>query len=56
METLTDGSQLAELDLKTRGVGEFLGTRQSGWDTLRTADWLDFKLIEQVKRVQAKLG
>ncbi len=55
LETLTDGSQLAEFDLKNRGVGEFLGTRQSGWDTLRTADWLDFKLIEQVKRIQEKV-
>ncbi len=52
---VNDGSQLAEIDLQTRGVGEFLGTRQSGWDTLRTADWLDLRLIEQVKRVQDQI-
>src|SRR5690606_38040759 len=30
LETLNDGQALAELDLQKRGVGEFLGTRQSG--------------------------
>lgn len=30
MEETNDGFKLAEIDLKTRGAGEVLGTRQSG--------------------------
>jgi ATP-dependent DNA helicase RecG len=55
LETLNDGQALAELDLQKRGVGEFLGTRQSGWDTLEIASWLDLELVKQVKRVQEKI-
>lgn len=55
LETLNDGQALAELDLQNRGVGEFLGTRQSGWDTLEIASWLDLELVKQVKRVQEKI-
>ncbi|MFN9984478.1 MAG: helicase-related protein, partial [Pirellula sp.] len=33
-----DGFALAELDLKLRGPGELLGTRQTGLPTLRIAD------------------
>jgi ATP-dependent DNA helicase RecG len=32
---LRDGFQLAEEDLKLRGIGEFFGTRQHGWSELR---------------------
>lgn len=55
LETIHDGQTLAELDLQTRGVGEFLGTRQSGWDTLEIASWLDLELVKQVRRVQEKV-
>ena len=34
----TDGFALAEVDLKLRGSGELLGTRQSGWGELRALD------------------
>jgi ATP-dependent DNA helicase RecG len=32
MTGTTDGFQIAEADLKLRGTGDFLGTRQSGDD------------------------
>lgn len=56
LETISNGTELAELDLANRGVGEFLGTRQSGWDTLQIASWLDLELLKQVKRVQQELA
>ena len=46
-----DGFRLAELDLRQRGPGEFLGTRQSGYEvaTLRLATLLDIPLIEKAR-------
>ncbi len=38
MEATTDGFRIAEEDLKIRGPGEFLGTRQSGLPDLRFAN------------------
>jgi ATP-dependent DNA helicase RecG len=35
MESTTDGFQLAEADLRMRGPGDFLGTRQSGLPDLQ---------------------
>jgi ATP-dependent DNA helicase RecG len=55
LESITDGQRLAELDLKSRGVGEFIGTKQSGWNTLEIATWFDLQLIEQVKRLQNQI-
>lgn len=49
-----DGFVLAERDLKQRGPGEFLGTRQSGYASgLRMASLTDVKLIEKA-RAQAQ--
>jgi ATP-dependent DNA helicase RecG len=50
MESTTDGFKLAEYDLDQRGPGEFLGTRQSGFTNLRTAEITDIKLIEKARR------
>lgn len=55
LETINNGAELAEIDLANRGVGEFLGTRQTGWDTLQIASWLDLDLLRQVKRVQTEI-
>ncbi len=48
---LHDGFRLAELDLRQRGPGEFLGTRQSGYEvaSLRLATLLDIPLIEKAR-------
>lgn len=40
-----DGNALAEYDLKRRGSGELLGTRQHGFGTLQFASWFDTELI-----------
>lgn len=49
MESTTDGFVLAEHDLLQRGPGEFLGTRQSGFTTLRLANITNVKLIERAQ-------
>lgn len=42
----SSGFELAELDLKLRGAGDVLGTKQSGFGNLKIADWSDTKLIK----------
>ncbi len=49
MESTNDGFILAEHDLKQRGPGEFLGTRQSGYAGLRLANLTDVHLIEKAR-------
>lgn len=50
MVETNDGFKLAELDLKQRGPGEFLGTRQSGYaTTLKMASLTDVTLIEKAR-------
>jgi len=44
-----DGFELADIDLKLRGPGEFLGTRQSGYLALRFASLADIQMIEQCR-------
>jgi len=51
MEATTDGFVLAEADLRMRGPGDFLGTRQSGLpdlSMLRTG--FDSRTLEQARR------
>jgi ATP-dependent DNA helicase RecG len=45
-----DGFQIAEMDLKLRGPGEFFGTRQSGLPSLRVANILRDQEILEVAR------
>ncbi len=50
MTKTNNGFELAELDLQTRGPGEFLGTRQAGFaSTLKMASITDVKLIEKAR-------
>jgi ATP-dependent DNA helicase RecG len=54
MVRTNSGFELADLDLKIRGPGEFLGTRQAGFaSTLRMASITDVALIEKA-RTQAQ--
>ncbi len=54
MVTTHNGFELADLDLKLRGPGEFLGTRQAGFaSSLKMASITDVALIEKA-REQAK--
>jgi ATP-dependent DNA helicase RecG len=51
MSETNDGFILAERDLQQRGPGDFLGTRQSGFDQqLRLASLGDIRLIEKAQR------
>ena len=54
MVNTNSGFELADLDLKIRGPGEFLGTRQAGYaTTLKMASITDVVLIEKA-RAQAQ--
>ncbi len=54
MARTNSGFELADLDLKTRGPGEFLGTRQAGFaSSLKMANITDVALIEKA-RAQAQ--
>ncbi len=50
MVSTNDGFVLAEKDLEQRGPGQFLGTRQSGYEDLNMANLLDVRLIEKARR------
>ncbi|MEX1212381.1 MAG: ATP-dependent DNA helicase RecG [Balneolaceae bacterium] len=51
-----DGFQIAEADLKLRGPGDFLGTRQSGLPEFRHADIVeDRPLLEQARTIALSL-
>jgi len=49
MTKTNDGFILAETDLKLRGPGDFLGTRQAGYANLRMANITDVYLIEKAR-------
>lgn len=49
MERTADGFELAEVDLETRGPGEYFGTRQAGLPDLRVAKLTDHRLIDRAR-------
>jgi ATP-dependent DNA helicase RecG len=50
MAETNDGFILAERDLQQRGPGDFLGTRQAGYASLRMASLTDVALIEKARK------
>jgi ATP-dependent DNA helicase RecG len=55
MTETNDGFKLAEYDLKHRGPGDFLGTRQSGYLGLKLASLTDLDLILRARKAAQKI-
>jgi ATP-dependent DNA helicase RecG len=53
MARTQDGFELAELDLKMRGPGEFFGTRQAGLPEFRVVNLLRDREILEIAKVEA---
>jgi ATP-dependent DNA helicase RecG len=51
----SNGSELAKLDLKFRGPGEFYGTAQKGFPKLKLASLFDYALMKQARDQAIKL-
>jgi ATP-dependent DNA helicase RecG len=49
-----DGFRIAEEDLKLRGAGEMLGTRQSGMPTFKLADFAAHEDLLELARADAR--
>jgi ATP-dependent DNA helicase RecG len=54
METVSDGMELAELDLKMRGQGDIFGTMQSGVKNFKIASVYNTELLEKAKKEAEK--
>ena len=55
MRETNDGFRIAEEDLRLRGPGEILGTRQSGEEAFRVAKVEDVEELAQVAQDDARL-
>ncbi|MFZ5844954.1 MAG: helicase-related protein, partial [Patescibacteria group bacterium] len=55
LETIHNGPELAELDLKLRGPGELFGTKQHGLPELKIASLADSEIIYQSQQAVHKL-
>ncbi len=56
MAETNDGFEIAEADLKLRGPGDFLGTKQSGMPEFRVADIVEDQwILEQAKSAAWKI-
>lgn len=55
MENYSDGFELAKIDLKLRGSGDFYGTEQKGFPELKMANLLDYDLMNQAKGEAEKI-
>ncbi|WP_081630748.1 ATP-dependent DNA helicase RecG [Thioalkalivibrio sp. ALE16] len=56
MRRTDDGFEIAEVDLKLRGPGELLGTRQTGDRSFRVADWTrDQDLLDEATTLAARI-
>ena len=55
MEQYNSGFELAEIDLKLRGVGNIFGTSQHGYLKMKVADFTDSGLIRQSREEAEKI-
>jgi ATP-dependent DNA helicase RecG len=55
LESLSNGLQIAEEDLKRRGAGEIYGTRQSGGVKLKVANIADVPFLLKVRKAAERL-
>ena len=55
VERVDDGFELAEEDLRIRGPGDYLGTRQSGLPDLRVARLTDHDILSLARREAIRL-
>ena len=55
LERISDGFSLAEEDLKLRGPGDYLGTRQSGLPAFKVAQLTDHEIVALARREAANL-
>jgi ATP-dependent DNA helicase RecG len=55
VERVSDGFQLAEEDLRLRGAGDYLGTRQSGLPDLRVARITDQDILSLARKEAARI-
>ena len=55
LERTDNGIELAELDMKTRGHGDVIGTMQHGFKQFKVANLNDTKTIEKAKKWAKKL-
>ena len=55
LERTSDGFKLAEEDLKLRGPGDYLGTRQSGLPAFRVAEITDQDIVSLARREAGRI-
>ena len=55
VERISDGFRLAEEDLRIRGPGDYLGTRQSGLPSLRLARITDQDIVSLARREATRI-
>jgi ATP-dependent DNA helicase RecG len=55
LEDTHDGFELARRDMEIRGVGDFLGTQQSGLPPLRVATLTDLATVEKARAEAERL-
>ncbi len=49
LETVNDGLELAEIDMKLRGIGDIFGTIQHGFKRFKIAQFSDMEMLEKAK-------
>ena len=55
LERTMDGFEIAEEDLRIRGAGEYMGTRQSGLNDLKQARLTDIDIMRMARQEAARL-